>query len=174
MTVCMTENISTGGVENKQSRFKVNNSASCSVYLEPNCTHSACIGYLTNQLAAWRRVLLNNLTFVQLVKKLPTICGSSSRNYPQFVELKVLLPCLQGPATCPYPDTLWIKPFKIILILSSRLHINLPRDLFLSVSHTTCSEPVHISLSLVLATCPSHLIVPDLFTRIIFREQYRS
>ena len=106
--------------------------------LEPNCTDSACIGYLTNQFAAWRRVLLDKQIVVQLVKKLPTICGTQC-----FVT--VFTRARHLPLS--WPRCLWFKPFKIILILYYRLQLNLPRDLFLSVSHNTCSELAYISFS---------------------------
>jgi hypothetical protein len=65
------------GVWNINSRVSKSITQPLAVFrLEPNCKDSVCIGYLTNQLAAWRRVRLVNLIVVQFVKKLPTICGT--------------------------------------------------------------------------------------------------
>jgi len=95
------------------------------------------------------------------------------------MESEGSLPHLQMPATCPNPQpdqsssclsnpTSWIST----IILSSHLRLGLPSGLFPSCFPTkTMYTPL---LSLICATCPVHLIILDLITRIIFCEQYRS
>ena len=59
-------------------------------------------------------------------------------------------------------------PFNIILSSTTRYS---KYSLSLKFSHHPCR---HISSPPKSAICPAHLIVCDLITRIIFREQYRS
>jgi len=82
------------------------------------------------------------------------------------------LPHSNAPATCPYPEphqsissthpTSWWS----LLILPSHLRLGLPSGLFHSGFPTETLQ--------TRATCPSHLIFLDLFTWIIFGEEYRS
>ena len=61
--------------------------------------------------------------------------------------------------------------WRSILILSSHLRLGLPRGSFPQVFPT---RNLYASLSPIRATCTSHLIFIDLFTRIMFGERYRS
>jgi len=87
-------------------------------------THS-----LTHSLTHRSRVLLENLTGSQLVKKLPAFYGTFS------------LPHSQVPTTCPYPvpdqSSSWPPQptsWRAILILSSHLCLGLPSGLFPQIS----------------------------------------
>ena len=75
---------------------------------------------------------------------------------------------------CPTPAPILshISPVHSPLILISHLHLGFPSYLFPSGFPTKTLYAT--LLSPTCATCPGHLILLDLITRIIFREQYRS
>jgi len=89
------------------------------------------------------------------------------------METKGSLPCSQQPATCSYPMTDQSSPRpRSFLILPFHLRLFLPSRLFPS-GFPTKTLYTHL-LSSIRATCPAHLIVLDMMTRIIFGEEYRS
>jgi len=88
------------------------------------------------------------------------------------------LPRLQMPTICPCPEPDQSSPYShptswiFILILSSHLCLGLPSGIFPSGFPT---KTLHATiLSPIRATCPTHLILLDFFTRIIFGEEFRS
>ena len=80
---------------------------------------------LTYLLTPYSRVLLEKLNGSQLVKNFPALYGT-----------RTLLPRLQVPATCPYPESDQSNPcphstsWRSSLILSSHLRLGLPSGLF--------------------------------------------
>jgi hypothetical protein len=113
----------------------------------------------SNQLIPCNKVL-EKLTVIQLVNMEPE--GS--------------LQCLQVPITGPYPDPDASSPHlptifsKSILILSSRLLLDLPSDLF--PSGYTIKTIYAFLISLTRATCHAHLVSLDLIILIIFGLAY--
>ena len=108
---------------------------------------------LTYLIIPWSRVLLEKLTGSQLVKKSPVFYGTR-----RFIAAN---PTPDQSSPCPY-HTSW----RAILILSSHLRLGLPSGPFPSGFPT---KTLYASLlSPTLATCPTHLILLELVTRIIF------
>jgi len=119
-------------------------------------------------LTPWRRVLLENLTGSQLVKKFLAFYGiwRSITAFPSACQLPLSWPT--SIQSMPPHPTSW-RP---ILILSSHLHLCLPSGLFPSGFPTKfLYTPLH---SPICATCPTHPVLLDFITRTIFGEECRS
>ena len=116
-------------------------------------------------LTPWCRVLLEKLTGLQLVKKLPTFHGTR-RFITALTSVCHLSLSWANPIQSIYTHpTSWGS----ILILSTHLCLGLPSGLFPSgfptkTLHTPVSTPIR-------ATCPAHLIHLDFITR---SEEYKS
>jgi hypothetical protein len=86
------------------------------------------------------------------------------------------LPHSQQPAICPYPEPDRSSPcshptsLRSILTLLSRLRLGLPSGLRFSVFPPKAC----MYLSTTGATCPAHLSLLDLVTRMILGEEYRT
>jgi len=122
-------------------------------------------GYL---LTPWRRVLLEQLTGLQLVKKFPAFHGTR-RFITALTSVRHLSLSLASPiqSTCPHP-TSW----RSILILSIHLCLGLPSGLLPSGFPTkTLYTPLSSS---ICATCPAHLILLHFITRTILGVEYKS
>ena len=119
-------------------------------------------------LTPWRRVLLEKLTGLQLVKKFPAFYGPR-RFITALTSVRHLSLAWARPIQSLYPHpTSW----RSILILSTHLRLGLPSGLLPSgfpskTLYTPLSSPIR-------AICPAHLILLDFITRTILGEEYRS
>ena len=114
------------------------------------------------------RVLLEELTGLQLVKKFPTFHGTQ-RFITALTSVRLLSLSWASLIQSIYPQrTSW----KSILILPTHLRLGLPSGLFPSgfpskTLYTSFSSPTR-------ANCPAHLILLDFITRTILGEEYKS
>jgi len=101
---------------------------------------------------------------------------SWSRNSSPPIEPEGSLPCSQQPVTGSYPEPDESSPYlyhhnsRSVLLLSSHLLPGLPNDLFPSGVFT---KMYSLLIFLMRAICPSHLILLDLITLIIFGDAYK-
>ena len=121
-----------------------------------------------NLLTPWRRVLLEKLTGLQLVKKFPAFHGTR-RFITALTSVCHLSLSWASPIQSVYAHpTSW----RSILILSPHLRLGFPSSLFPSgfptkTLYTPLSSPIR-------AMCPAYLILLDFITHTILGEEYRS
>ena len=114
------------------------------------------------------RVLLEQLTGLQLVKKFPAFHGTR-RFITALTSVRHLSLSWASPIQSIHPHpTSW----RSILIPSTHLRLGLPSGLFPSgfptkTLYTPLSSPIR-------ATFPAHLILLDFITRTILAEDYKS
>ena len=112
-------------------------------------------------LTPWCRVLLEKLTGLQLVKKLPAFHGTR-RFITALTSVRHLSLSWTSPVQSIYPYPI---SWRSVLILSTHLRLGLSSGLFpsgfpIKTLHTPQSSPIR-------ATCPAHLILLDFITRTI-------
>ena len=119
-------------------------------------------------LTPWCRVLLEQLTGLQLVKKFPAFHGTR-----RFITTLTSVRHLSLSWASPI-QSIYLHPtsWRSILILSTHLRLGLPSGLFPSgfstkTLYTPLSSPIR-------ATCPAHLILHDFITRTTLGEEYKS
>jgi hypothetical protein len=119
-------------------------------------------------LTPWSRVLLEKLTDLQLVKKLPVFYGTR-RFITAFTSARhPSLSWANSIQSIPLHPTSW----RSVLILSSHLRLGLPSGLFPSCFPTkTLYTPLFFP---VRATCAVHLVLFDFITCTVVGEEYRS
>jgi hypothetical protein len=130
------------------------------------CTHTHTL-FSINILTPYRRVLLENLTSSQLLKKFPTFY-ENKRFITAFTKARHLSLSWASPIQSMPPHSTYLRS----ILLPSHLRLRLPSGLFPSgfptkTLYTHLHSPMH-------ATCPAHLIFLEFFTRKILGEQYRS
>jgi len=126
---------------------------------------------LTYLLIPWCRVLPQQLTSLQLVKKFPAFHGTrrfiTALTSVRHLSLSWASPVQSNPIHIPTPHLLEIN--------LNIIHPSTPRSpqwsLSLRFSH---QDPIRTLSSPIRATCPAHLILLDFTTRTILGEEYKS
>ena len=119
-------------------------------------------------LIPWCRVLLEQLTGLQSVKKFPASHGTR-RFITALTSVRHLSLSSASPIQSIYPH---LTSWRSILILSTHLRLGLPSGLFPSGFPT--KTPYTLLSSPIRATCPTHLILLHFITRTILGEEYKS
>ena len=119
-------------------------------------------------LTPWNRVLLEQQTGSQVVKKFTEFYGTR-RFITSFTRVRHLsLSWARSIQSMPP----YLTSCRSLLISSSHLCLGLPSGLFpLGFTTKALYTPL---LSLIRATCPTHLILLDFITWTILCEEYRS
>ena len=121
----------------------------------------------TYLLTPWCKVLLEELTGLQLVNKFLAFHGTR-RFITALTSVRLLSLSWASPIQSIYPHhTSW----RFILIVSTHLGLGLPIGLLpFGFPSKTLYTPLSSTIS---ATCPAHLILLDFITRTILGEEYR-
>ena len=127
-----------------------------------------CNNFCPYLLTPWCRVLLEKLTGLQLVKKIPAFHGTR-RFITALTSVRHLSLFWASPIQSIYPHP---NSWRSILIISTHLRLGLPSGLLPSGFSTknlysTLSSPIR-------ATCPAHLILLDYITRTKLGEEFKS
>jgi len=119
-----------------------------------------------HQISPWSTLLLEKLTVPQLVKKFPAFYGARGFS-TAFTSARQLSLSWARSVQSMHPHyTSWRR----ILMLSSFLYLRLPSGPFLTPTKTLYAPLLFPKR----ATFPAHLVLLDLITGIIFREEYKS
>jgi len=122
-------------------------------------------GVYSYSLTPWCRVLPEQLTVLQLVKKFPSFHGTR-----KFVTALTSVRRLSLSWASPIQST-----SHILEIHPTIIHPSTPRSSQWSPSlRFPHQDPIHPLSSRIRATCPAHLILLDFITRTILGEEYRS
>ena len=113
------------------------------------------------------RVLLEQLTGLQLVKKFPAF-HRTRRFITTLTSIHYLSLSWASPIQSTYPSHL-------LEIHPNIIHPSTPRSPQLSLSlRFPHQDPIHPLSSPIRATCPAHLILLDFITRTMLGEEYKS
>jgi len=165
ITVCDKPRPHTTEMKRQSTTTKTHNIRTVDLVLRVTYLLTYLLIYL---LTPWCRVLLEQLTSLQLIKKFPAFHGTRMF-ITALTSVRQLSLSWASPIQYIYPHpTSW----RSILILSTHLRLGLPSGLFPSgfpnkTLYTPLSSPI-------LATCSAHLILLDFITRTILGEEYKS
>ena len=119
-------------------------------------------------LTPWCRVLLEKLTGLQLVKKLPAFLWNPKVHYRTHKRPPPV------PILCQ-PNLVHIPTSHLLEIHPNIIHPSTPRSPQWSLSlRFPHQDPIRPLSSPIRATCPAHPILLDFITRTILGEEYRT